>query len=79
MEKDDDGTAAMLELRRSRAYWRLGVAAGIAALAAWWIRRGLAEGGDAAMVWGPGGAALAIAAIAAVSGVILLAKRGPGD
>jgi hypothetical protein len=74
-EHDDDGTRAMLELRRSRGMRMLAFAAAVAGVSAWWINNGLEEKGDALLIWGPGGVGLVIAAAVAIAGVVMLVTK----
>jgi hypothetical protein len=74
-DDDDEGTRAMLDLRRSRGQRMLAAAATIGGLAAWWIKHGLDEQGDALLIWAPGGIALVIAGSIAVAGLVMLVTR----
>jgi hypothetical protein len=71
----DDGTQAMLELRRSTGYKRIGMAIAPAGFALWWMMNARKEGtlGDVGG-WGPAVFALAIAALIAFAGVAKLAS-----
>jgi hypothetical protein len=75
IDTNDDGTRAMMQLRRATATKTLLSAAGIAGISAWWIKHGLDERGDAFMIWGPGGIGLAIAAAIAIAGVVMFTTR----
>lgn len=66
----DDGTRAMLELRRSTGYKRLAMALPLVTFAVYWINQGRKEGELGSLgVWAPVGILIAIAALIAVSGL----------
>jgi hypothetical protein len=69
---DDDGTRAMLELRRSRGRRMLAFAASLLGFAVWWVVRGRREDGDALLIWGPAGVVAVIAVPIAIAGVVML-------
>jgi hypothetical protein len=76
---DDDEAIARwaVEHRRRVGQRLLAGAAAIAVPAIWWIRKGVAESGDALLIWAPAGIALVVAAGVAIAGVIQLVTPPP--
>jgi hypothetical protein len=72
---DADDLEVVMMLRRATGTRMMLGGVAVALPAVWWIRNGLAEDGDALLIWGPGGVALVIAVAIAIAGIVHYVKR----